>query len=172
MTEKEFYNTIVSGASDAIELVVAILTKFDLPFCIIGGLAVNAYAEPVISMDFDIAVASKPPEKLLSELRTHLTVKEFPHRINIAFPNSSLRVQLQTDNRYRDFPRRASVMRLLGHMLPVACIEDLLKSKIWAYSDPERRKSKRQKDLSDIMRLVEAHQELEKILPDDIRKLL
>jgi hypothetical protein len=39
---------------------------------------------------------------------------------------------------------------------------------VWAYSDEARRKSKRQKDLSDIMRLVETHPELRSQLPSEI----
>jgi hypothetical protein len=42
-------------------------------------------------------------------------------------------------------------------------------AKIWAYTDETRRKSKRQKDLADIMRLVETHPELKRELPEEIR---
>ena len=41
-------------------------------------------------------------------------------------------------------------------LMRVASCEDTLRGKILAYQDPERRASKRQKDLLDIMRLVEA----------------
>jgi len=36
----------------------------------------------------------------------------------------------------------------------VASLEDVLKGKIWAYSDEARRKSKRQKDLADMSRII------------------
>ena len=51
-------------------------------------------------------------------------------------------------------------------------MEDVLQGKVWAYSDEKRRKSKRQKDLADIMRLVEANPALETSLPASIRKEL
>ena len=54
----------------------------------------------------------------------------------------------------------------------VAALEDVLKGKIWAYSDKERRKSKRQKDLADIMRLVETHSYLCDLLPEEIEKII
>jgi len=54
----------------------------------------------------------------------------------------------------------------------VTSLEDLLKGKIWAYSDEERRKSKRQKDLADIMRLIETYPNLAELLPEKIKKLL
>ena len=52
--------------------------------------------------------------------------------------------------------------------MSVAGLSDVLRGKIWAYSDETRRKSKRQKDLSDIMRLVETHPELKSELPSEI----
>jgi len=54
----------------------------------------------------------------------------------------------------------------------VAAKEDVLQGKIWAYSDKERRMSKRQKDLADIARLVEAFPELTDKVPSEIRNKL
>jgi hypothetical protein len=48
----------------------------------------------------------------------------------------------------------------------------VLAGKVWAYSDKTRRASKRQKDLADIMRLVETHPELQASLPDEVSALL
>ncbi|NQT89519.1 hypothetical protein HQ560_22305, partial [bacterium] len=39
----------------------------------------------------------------------------------------------------------------------------------WAYGDDSRRKSKRQKDLADILRLVETHPRLAQLLPPELR---
>src|SRR5918994_4440590 len=49
---------------------------------------------------------------------------------------------------------------VLGVQLPVASVEDVLQGKIWAVLDPGRRPSKRQKDLADIARLLEAYPQL------------
>ena len=54
----------------------------------------------------------------------------------------------------------------------MASLADVLQGKVWAYSDETRRKSKRQKDLADIMRLVEAHPRLRARLPPGIRALV
>jgi hypothetical protein len=54
----------------------------------------------------------------------------------------------------------------------VASLEDVLQGKIWAYLDEDRRKSKRQKDLADIARRVEAFPYLAERLPEEIRKTL
>ena len=82
---------------------------------------------------------------------------------------SDLRVQLQTDARYQAFLRRSERKNVLGRDLPVAAIEDVVQGKVWAYQDPERRPSKRQKDLADILRLIEAHPHLKQLLPDSVR---
>ena len=83
-------------------------------------------------------------------------------------PGSDLRVQIQTDPRYLDFPQRASVRKVLGIPLPVASLEDVLQGKIWAAMDPHRRASKRRKDLLDIERLLEKHPALRDRVPAEI----
>jgi hypothetical protein len=50
----------------------------------------------------------------------------------------------------------------------VASLEDVLAGKVWACCDAARRKSKRQKDLADIARLVEAYPALAASLPLDV----
>ncbi len=57
-------------------------------------------------------------------------------------------------------------------VLPVASLEDTLQGKIWAVQDVSRRPSKRQKDLADIARLLEAYPELRERVPEDILKQL
>jgi hypothetical protein len=52
---------------------------------------------------------------------------------------------------------------------PVAALEDVLLGKAWAYSDPVRRSSKRQKNLANILRLVESYPHLLSELPDPIK---
>ncbi len=50
----------------------------------------------------------------------------------------------------------------------MAKLEDVLQGKVWAAQDPARRPSKRQKDLADISRLLEAHPALRSRVPEDI----
>ena len=90
MNGKAFMNAVTNGQMDIIRLLLNILADTDSDYCVIGGLAVNAYAEPVVSLDLD----------------------------------------------------------------------------------EDRRKSKRQKDLADIMRLIEVNPHLESQLPAEIRRRL
>ncbi len=99
-------------------------------------------------------------------------VERFEHSVKFASEKSDLRIQLQTDARYQQFLAGAVEKDVLGYRLQVASLADVLQGKVWAYSDPSRRKSKRQKDLADIMRLVEAHPALEERLPADVRPRL
>ncbi len=82
-------------------------------------------------------------------LRTSFVVREFPHSLNVETTGSDLRVQLRTDPGYAAFPDRAQKRNILGVSLPVAVPEDVLRGKIWAVQDPQRRGSKRQKDLAE-----------------------
>jgi len=61
---------------------------------------------------------------------------------------------------------------MLGYDMCVASIEDVLQGKVWAYSDNLRRKSKRQKDLADIFRIIESYPHMIKQLPGNIKQII
>ena len=168
MTPKEFFNRVANGKADILQTLLDALEKHNISYCVIGGLAVNAYVEPVISLDLDIVVTIEQLERLKSAVAPYFKIKEFPHSINLYSDNSDIRIQVQTDRRYQDFIPRATPKEVLGYRMPVAALEDVLQGKIWAYSDPERRASKRQKDLADIMRIIEAYPHLRSLLPEGL----
>jgi len=171
MTEKEFINNIANGQEDIIQKLVDLLEENKIGYCIIDGLAVNAYVEPVVSLDLDIVVATNSINKLCQVAEKILTIKEFEHSVNLKSSKSDLRIQVQTDSRYQAFISKAIVKNVMGYDMSVAAIEDILQGKIWAYSDQKRRKSKRQKDLADIFRLVETYSHLKDLLPDSIKSM-
>ena len=175
MTDKKFLNSLANGKSDVIQIFLNQLGKLEIDYCVIGGLAVNAYAEPVASLDLDVVLTIGDIEKLLEEIsssKEKFVITKFTHSINLQHADSDLRLQIQTDERYQSFINKASLKKVFGYEMKVASLEDLLKGKIWAYSDEERRKSKRQKDLADIMRLVETYPNLTEFLPENIKKLI
>jgi hypothetical protein len=88
--------------------------------------------------------------------------------LNVSIPGSSLRIQIQTDPRYFPFVDDASPRSVLGLTLPVASLADVLEGKVWAVTDPTRRASKRQKDLADIARILEAYPELRAAVPTEV----
>ncbi len=171
MTEKKFLNSIANGKSDIIQLFLDKLKGLKIDYCVIGGLAVNAYAEPVASLDLDLVLTISDTEKVTDDLKDTFSIERFKHSINLKHPDSDLRIQIQKDSRYQPFIARSMYKNVLGYNMKVASLEDVLNGKLWAYSDEERRKSKRQKDLADIMRLVETHPHLYDLLPAKIKKL-
>jgi hypothetical protein len=163
-----FWKTIVADRSDFLDRLLALLSEAEVRFCLIGGQAVNAYTEPVVSLDLDLVVAVEDLPRVETLLRDAFTVEMFPHSLNISDPGSALRVQVQTDPRYPPFVDRAELRDVLGLFLPVASIEDLLQGKVWAVSDATQRPSKRQKDLADIARLLESYPHLRERVPASI----
>lgn len=79
-------------------------------------------------------------------------------------------IQISTEERYRAYPERSIPCDIWGILMRVASLEDTLSGKLVAYADKTRRPSKRQKDLLDILRLVESHPELLSLVPEDIRQ--
>jgi hypothetical protein len=167
-----FWKTITMDQSNLLENLISLLNEQGIRYCVIGGQAVNAYVEPLVSLDLDLAVAVDQLEQVAALLESHFDVRRFPHSLNIGMPGSDLRVQVQTDERYSSFVERASTRTVLGMTLPVASVEDVLQGKIWAVLDPERRGSKRQKDLADIARILEKYPDLRAQVPQEIRARL
>lgn len=131
--------------ADFLDRLIALLTEHGIRFCVVGGQAVNAYAEPVVSLDLDLAVAIEQLPRAEALLRQAFAVESFAHSLNVSTAGSNLRVQIQTDPRYFPFVDRASPREVLGLRLPVARLEDVL-----------------------IARLLEARPELRRQVPADI----
>ena len=167
-----FLKMITMDQSNLLENLISLLNEQGIRFCVIGGQAVNAYVEPLVSLDLDLVVAVDQLEQVEALLEPHYDLKRFPHSLNVAMSGSDLRVQIQTDRRYSSFVERAVMQTVLGIPLSVASVEDVLQGKIWAALDPERRASKRQKDLADISRLLEKYPELRLKVPQEIRARL
>ena len=173
MTGKEFINRMANGESDIIQILLDILSKTGSRYCLIGGLAVNAYVEPVVSLDLDIVAAVEDVGAICKAAKERgLKIEQFEHSVNITGVSSDLRIQLQTDPRYQRFVSNADGKNVLGYAMRVARVEDVLQGKVWAYMDKTRRKSKRQKDLADIFRIIEKFPHLESSLPQSIREEL
>ena len=101
-----FWKTITVDRTDFLDRLLTLLIGHGIRFCVVGGQAVNAYVEPVVSLDLDLAIAAQ--------------------------------------------------------------IEDVLRGKVWAAMDSARRASKRQKDLADIARPLEAYPYLRAHVPEEL----
>jgi hypothetical protein len=173
MTGKEFLNSLAKGKTDILQQLLGILTETDSNYCLIGGLAVNAYVEPVVSLDVDIVVAVDNILMVANTARSqNMTVEEFPHSVNLSGSGSDLRIQVQTAPRYQSFITSAAMKEILGYEMKVASLANVLQGKLWAFMDETRRRSKRQKDLADISRIIETYPELTAQLTQKVKDLL
>jgi hypothetical protein len=155
MSEGEFFAAITGSDSD-LRRAVAALRASGHPFCLIGGLAVNQYTEPVMTLDAEFAVvaATGVEDALRAE---GFGVQHFPYSINAQLPGSKLRLRITINSRYAPFPTRAKEGKVFDVPVPVAQLADVVQEKIWAYGDESRRASKRAKDRADLIRLAEDH---------------
>jgi len=163
MSESEFFAGI-TGRSDDLGRVVQALSGAGVPFCLIGGLAVNQYVDPVVTLDADFAITAATGVAPALEA-AGFVVEEHPHSINAVLPGSRLRIQITINNRYGSFPSRAQPGEIFGVRLPIARLEDLVQGKIWAASDPKRRATQRQKDRLDLARICEMHPQILDLVP-------
>jgi hypothetical protein len=171
MTAKKFYDWQTVGGTDDVMRLVDCLERADIPWCAIGGVAVNHWAaEPMVTQDVDFVVATDAIGRAVDVLAAaEFQPERFQWSVNFK-GRSKVSLQLSTEDFYRDFPARAVAADVHGILLRVASLEDTLKGKIKAWSDSERRQSKRIKDLGDIARLVEAHPRLWDLLTDDLKR--
>jgi hypothetical protein len=171
MMAKQFFDWQTSGGTNDVMRLVDCLERADIAWCAIGGVAVNHWAqEPMVTQDLDFVVAAEAIEQTTSLLgEAGFQCERFAWSINFK-GRSKIVLQLSTEEFYRDFPLRAVPADVHGILLRVASLEDTLRGKIKAISEPERRQSKRIKDLADIARLVESHPRLWNMLTDDLKR--
>src|SRR5438094_2954185 len=172
MTATEIFESVSNGGSSDFAAVVEILNHHGR-WCLIGGLAVNCYVEPVFTLDADVVVVLDELSAIEKELTAAgFSVKEFPHSLNASVPGSQLRIQLTTDPRYQEFLNGTAIREVLGEPVPIASLADVIRGKIWAWSDEKRRPTKRKKDELDLMRIPEAYPDLRDKMPQQIKDQL
>ncbi len=172
MTAEEIFESVTGSGSSDFESLASILNRHG-DWCLIGGLAVNCYVEPVYTLDADVVVvASELPAIKKELLEAGFSVVEFPHSLNAKMQGSDLRIQLTLDPRYQDFVSDTTLKQVLGQQVPVTSLANVVRGKIWAWNDEKRRLSKRKKDELDLIRILEAYPELGDVMPAEIRKQL
>lgn len=160
----------ISGSGDDFQQVVALCESLR-DYCLIGGLAINCYVEPVYTMDADFALAAAHLDRVKQRLvALGFKLEDHPRSLNALRPGSQLSIQFTKDDRYAGFPARAETRETLGLRLRVASLPDLVQAKIWAWSDPQGPFSKRKKDELDLIRVAEKYPQSISQLPEAIRR--
>ena len=170
---RQFYDWQTAGGGSDVSLLVAALESFEIPWCMVGDLAVNHWtSEPMATADVDLVIAAERVEEAVKALsKAGFRAKKFAWSVNLK-GHSKVSVQISAEEVYREFPARSVRADIHGILMRVASREDTLRGKLLAWQDPKRRASKRQKDLLDLMRLVEAQPRLLKLLPAEVVKKL
>lgn len=68
---------LAHGQADVVQQVLDLLNGLKINYCVIRGLAVNAYVEPVVSLDLDLVVAIDAIDLLVKTAGKHFTIKNF-----------------------------------------------------------------------------------------------
>ena len=87
MTKKEFLNAVSNGKVDILQAFINIMSRLNIDYCVIGGLAINAYAEPVVSLELDIVVAADNIETLVKAAEVHFSIQKFTGSVTSAQTN-------------------------------------------------------------------------------------
>ena len=168
MTAAEVFDSVTNGGASDFDALVRILNK-NKPWCLISGLAVNCYVEPVYTIDADIVIVADRLRQICDEMEgAGFEIQEFEHSINAKRGTSQLRVQFTTDARYQEFLTNTEKREVLGQQVPVATLENIVLGKVWAWKDQSRRASKRKKDELDLLRIAEAYPKLHDKIPAEI----
>jgi hypothetical protein len=172
VTAAEAYELTTQGGTTDFARVIA-ACEASGSWRLIGDLAVNAFVEPVYTLDADLVVITSGLRGLAASLRKQgFKIEEYEHSLNAQGPGSDLRIQFTTDMRYQAFLARSVEAVVLGIPVRVACLQDTTQGKLCAYSDPKRRFSKRKKDELDLIRLAEAWPELRAMYPRELLELI
>src|SRR6202521_1352007 len=107
MTAEEIYESVTDGGTTDFAQVAAILERHG-PWCLIGGLAVNCYVEPVYTIDADIVVVAQHLPAIRDELAAaSFRVEQFAHSLNAKKALGKLNIRFTQDERYQSFIGRA-----------------------------------------------------------------
>ena len=68
--------------ANLLERLVTLFDEHGIQYCVVGGQAVNAYVEPLVSLDLDLVVSVRQLHQVRELLNRNFDLKEFPHSLN------------------------------------------------------------------------------------------
>jgi hypothetical protein len=111
MKARASWKRVTVDDTNLLDQLLILLADTGVDYCVVGGQAVNAYVEPVVSLDLDLVVSLREVERIEPLLRQRFKVERVPHSLNVSLAGSDLRVQIQLDPRItRSFPTRRRKM--------------------------------------------------------------
>lgn len=149
---------------------VRVLEDAATPYAVIGGVAIQLYTEePRTTADLDIALRSHDdlPRASLEAAGFALDgIHEWTENWRGPAAKGTLRklrvgIQFSADGLMPDAVDRSEVVSVGEFTVRLATLPDMILLKLAAAGDPKRRASKRSQDVTDVMRLLEEHSELD-----------
>jgi len=105
MTAREIYDLALRGGGNDFQTVTELLERLGESWCLIGGLAVNVYCEPIYTADADFVVIANQLDLVCAELAgLGFTISQHRFLVDAQLPGSGLVVQLTTDPHHRRRP--------------------------------------------------------------------
>ena len=137
MTLRQFYDWQTAGGAGDVSTLVRILEEHAVPWCMIGGLAVNHWAEePMATADVDLVIATDRLDSCLAALAAAgFTATPFEWSVNLK-GRSTVSIQISTEDFYKTDPERAVPADVHGILMRVASLEDTLRGKLKAWTEP------------------------------------
>src|SRR5690606_2969554 len=112
------------GGGGEVLLLIETLERAEIPWCVIGGLAVNYWAEePIATADVDLVIAGDQLEKAVELLEAAgFRSSRYAYTINLK-GRSAISAQISTEPVYLDFPSRSVPADVHGILMRVSGLE-------------------------------------------------
>ncbi len=79
-----FWKTITMDYAGFLDQFISVLEENHVQYCVIGGQGVNAYVDPLVSLDLDLVIAADQLDQVEALLEAGgFQLKGFPHRLNV-----------------------------------------------------------------------------------------
>ena len=177
MSDEPIFDAVIRGGSTDLATVVCWLTLSPGDWCIIGGMAVDAWAPPTIyAARVDVATDREPGLDLLRDLAEEGFAVELDSREQVVTAQRPgdghrLRVSIHYGPGFCSMPARASRRAVLGCDRPVASLEDVAAALLALRADPGAGVRAQVEAEMHLFRLSEQHADtLDTILPPDLRE--
>jgi hypothetical protein len=86
MRALDFWKTVVRDGSDLLEELIPLLQENGVRYCVVGGQGVNAYVDPVVSLDLDLAIVAQEIPRVESLLEGRFRLERFAQSLNVSQP--------------------------------------------------------------------------------------
>lgn len=111
-----FWKAVTVDREEFLERLLDVLNAGGVRYCVIGGQGVNAYAEPMVSLDLDLAVAADQLDAVETALARQFVVERFGHSIK-----TSLRPIQTSECKFNSTLAISHSCPLLRHAMFLAC---------------------------------------------------